>query len=245
MLEIMLLLLVAQVDGFCVECGAQSPLCKPSHILMAEQPKQQTPYLDRDLSRQLVFNQLAVSYPIWSGGIGAQILNNQVHLDNPIVWLLGIIGALPILGVGRAIEKSPAPLFTTLNLSTNNIVERLFGEEKQPAFALVVSVFLALLTGVGEEILFRGQIFPALCNYGVEHGYATTLREAIPFGATTSTIAFAFGHLPFFGGLANLFSRDSLVLFALQLATGATFMACFLLSGDLTTPIVAHFLYDL
>ena len=202
-------------------------------------------YLDRGLSRQLVFNQLALGYNIWTGGTGAQILENQVHLGNPFLWILGILGAAPVLAVGRAIEKSQAPLFTTLNLSTNSIVERLFGDVKQPVFALVVSAVLALLTGVCEEIVFRGEILPSLAAYAVAHGYAPTLREAVPFGVASSTLLFAVGHLPFFGGLANFFSRDTLVLLALQLATGTTFALCFVLTGDLTTPIVAHFLYDL
>ena len=89
--------------------------------------RQPAPYLDRALSRQLVFNQLAVGYTIWTGGYGAQILSNDVHLDRPAVWLVGTLGALPILAVNRAIEKSDASIFTGLNLSTNSIVQRLFG----------------------------------------------------------------------------------------------------------------------
>lgn len=207
--------------------------------------QQQTPFLDRGLTRQLVFNQLAVGYTIWTGGLGEQILKNQVHLDRPSLWIIGTLGALPILGVGRAIEKSQSPLFTTLNLSTNSIVERLLGEVKQPVFALVISCLLALLTGICEEVVFRGEVLPSLAGYAVNQGYASTLKEGVPFGVVTSTLLFAVGHLNFLGGLANFFSRDTLVLFALQLATGGSFALLFILTGDLTTPIVAHFLYDL
>lgn len=247
---LLLMLLVAQADGFSVACRAQ---CNPaqrastlSHVIMAEQPpQQQMPYLDRGLSRQLIFNQLAVGYTIWTGGLGAQILNKQVHLDSPSLWALGLIGALPILGLGRAIEKSENPVFTQLNLSTNSIVQRLFGEMKQPLFALVVSGLLALLTGVCEEIVFRGEILPSLAAYAVDQGYASTLREALPLGVASSTVLFAVGHLNFLGGLAGFFSRDTLVLFLLQLATGGSFALLYVLTGDLTAAIVAHFLYDL
>ena len=208
------------------------------------------PYLDRGLTRQLIFNQIAVGYTIWSGGFGAEILAKNVHLDNPTAWVFGTIGALPILALGRAIEKSESPLFTTLNLSTNDIVERLFGPLKQPAFALGVSVLLALLTGVCEEIVFRGGVLPSLANYAVIQGYAETLPQGVPFGIATSTVLFSAGHLPFLGltqgeaGLRNFFSLDTLVLFGLQLATGGCFALLYVSTG-LTTAIVAHFLYDL
>lgn len=205
----------------------------------------QLPYIEGGLARQLVFNQLAVGYTIWTGGVGAKVLEAQVHLDRPGVWVLGTLGSIPILALGRAIEKSDAALFTDLNLSTNNVVERLFGEDKQPVFALIVSIALALLTGVVEETLFRGSLLPSLANYAVEHDMASTLREGLPFGTAASTVVFALGHLNFFGGLANLFSLDTLVLFGLQLCTGGSFALLFLLTGDLTVPIVAHFLYDL
>ena len=128
------------------------------------------PYLDVGLARQLVFNQLLLGYTIWFGGFGAEVWTKQVHLDSPVLWLIGTVGAIPILALGRAIEKSDDALFTTLNLSTNSIVTRLFGEAKQPAFALAVSIGLALLTGVCEEIVFRGGILPSLASYAVEQG---------------------------------------------------------------------------
>ena len=215
---------------------------------MVLQPR---PYLDRGLSRQLVFNQLAVGYTIWTGGVGAEILEKQVHLDNPLLWLVGTLGALPILALGRAIEKSDSPLFTTLNLSTNDVVERLLGEVKQPVFALVASALLALLTGVCEEIVFRGGVLPSLANVAVMQGYAGTISDGVPFGAAASTVLFSAGHLPFLGlaqgeaGVRNFFSVDTLVLFGLQLATGGSFALLFVSTGSLTTAIVAHFLYDL
>jgi membrane protease YdiL (CAAX protease family) len=207
--------------------------------------QQPAPYIDGALSRQLVFNQLAVGYTVWTGGYGAQILSNQVHLDRPATWLIGTLSALPLLAVNRAIEKSDAPIFTGLNLSTNSIVQRLFGEIRQPVFALAASIFLALLTGVCEEIVFRGGVLAGGAQYAVDHGNAATLPEGVPFGVASSTFFFAVGHLPFFGGLANFFSLDTAVLFGLQLFTGGSFALIFLLTGDLTAAIVAHFLYDL
>ena len=223
----------------------------PTRSLVTMSASPPTPYLDRGLTRQLVFNQLAVGYTIWTGGFGAEVLAKQVHLDDPKLWLIGTLGALPILALGQAIEKSDSPLFTTLNLSTNDVVERLLGGTKQPAFALVVSVLLALLTGVCEEIVFRGGILPSLASYAVDQGYSSTLVEAVPFGVVASTVLFSAGHLPFLGllqgeaGLRNFFSVDTLVLFGLQLATGGSFALIFIGTGSLTSAIVAHFLYDL
>ena len=175
------------------------PSCRRSCVAMDVDTPQPAPYLDRGLTRQLIFNQVAVGYTIWSGGFGAQVLATQVHLDRPLAWVLGTLGALPVLAVGRAIEKSESPLFTTLNLSTNDIVERLFGSRKQPAFALIVSILLALLTGVCEEIVFRGGILPSLANYALMQGYVETLVDGIPFGIAASTVLFSAGHLPFLG----------------------------------------------
>lgn len=209
------------------------------------------PYLDVGLTRQLVFNQLLLGYTIWTGGFGAEVWANQVHLDNPALWVVGTLGALPILLLGRTIEKSDSGLFTTLNLSTNNIVERLLGEVKQPVFALAVCIAISLLTGVVEEIVFRGGVLPSLASYAAEQGYAATLREGVPFGAFASTVLFAVGHLPILGlasgaaGVRNFFSRDTFVLFCLQLATGGSFALLFVSTGSLTSAVVAHFLYDL
>uniref|UniRef100_A0A7S0P2U6 EF-hand domain-containing protein n=1 Tax=Calcidiscus leptoporus TaxID=127549 RepID=A0A7S0P2U6_9EUKA len=206
------------------------------------------PYLDRGLARQLVFNQLAVGYTIWTGGVGAEILEKQVHLDSPAPWLVGTLAALPVLALGRAVETSDSPLFTTLNLSTDAIVERLLGEVKQPVFALLVSVLLALLTGVCEEIIFRGGVLPALASYAVTEGFADTLAAGVPFGVAASSVLFSLGHLPFLGlargEVRAFFSADTLVLFALQLATGGSFALTFVFTGSLTAAIVAHFLYD-
>lgn len=203
------------------------------------------PFVDPKLSGQLVFNQLAVGYSIWTGGIGAQILTQQVHLDRPNVWLVGVLGSIPIIALGRAIEKSDASLFVDLNLSTNQLVRRLFGDTVQPVVALVVSLALCGLTGVVEEVIFRGGILPSLAQYAVDQQIAGSLAEGIRFGAVASTVLFAVGHLNFFGGLRNLVSSESVVLLTLQLLVGGTFAALYVLTGSLGVAIVAHFLYDL
>lgn len=204
-----------------------------------------TPYLDTRLSGQLVFNQLAVGFSIWTGGIGAQILAEQVHLDRPSVWLVGVLGAVPLLALGRAIEKSDSSLFVDLNLSTNTLVTRLFGPKPQPLVALLVSLTLCGLTGVVEEVVFRGGVLPSLAQFALDRELVGTIAEGVQFGAVASTLLFALGHLNVVGGVSALLSYDTLVLFTLQLVTGGSFAALYVLTGSLGVAIIAHFLYDL
>ena len=55
----------------------------------------------------------------------------------------------------------------------------------------------------------------------------------VELGVASSTFLFAVGHLNFLGGLAGFFSRDTLVLFLLQLATGGSIALLYVLTGHL------------
>ena len=210
------------------------------------------PFLDLQLASRLALTQAIVGVTVYNDGWGETLLKTQVHLDSPNAWLLGVIGSLPICAVGAAIERSDSPLFQNINLSTNALVTRLFGTKAQPVFALAVSVILCGLTGVVEEVLFRGGIVPSTAQWAAAHGVAFTsgdggaalsIRDGLPFGVVASSIFFSVGHLNF---LSRAFvSRDTLVLFLLQLYTGLCFAGLYVATGDLTVPILAHFLYDL
>jgi len=216
-----------------------------SAMASANENPDAVPFVDAQLAGQLVFSQLAVGYSIWTGGIGAQIIERAVHLDQPQVWLLGVLGAVPILALGRAIEKSESPLFLDLNVSTNMLVMRLLGSRLQPVFAFLVCLALCGLTGVVEEVVFRGGILPSLAQYALDQRLVDSLADGVRFGAVASTVLFALGHLNPFGGLGGVLTRDSAVVFGLQLTTGGCFAALYVLTGSLGAAIVAHFLYDL
>mmetsp|Transcript_148492 Transcript_148492/g.262181 ORF Transcript_148492/g.262181 Transcript_148492/m.262181 type:complete len:426 (-) Transcript_148492:82-1359(-) len=207
--------------------------------------KGDAPFVNTRLFRQFVRNQLLLGYPIWTDGFGARLLAEQVHVDRPELWLLGVIGSLPIVAVGRAIETSDKAVFTDLNLSTKMVVMRLFGSKAQPVLALVVSIFLCALTGVVEEIIFRGGVLAAIAGWAVDNGFAANLREGEPLGVILSSLLFALGHINLAGGLSALVTLDTLTLFGLQFVTGLSFALLYVITGELTVPIIAHFLYDL
>ena len=128
------------------------------------------------LVRQLTLNQLLIGWTIWSGGEGAAVLARDAHFDSLLALPLGVLGVLPLIFISRKIERSESGVVADLNLSTNLLVLRLFGSEKQPVLALAASLFLACLTGLVEETTFRGEILPSLAQgNGLE-------RRCRPFG---------------------------------------------------------------
>jgi membrane protease YdiL (CAAX protease family) len=185
---------------------------------------------------QNIANQALIGSTIWTGGPGYQILTQGAHFG-PFGVLLGIAGVVPLLALSRQIETSESYLVSGLNLSTNMAVLRLFGPTPQPVLALLVSALLAGLTGVVEEVTFRGQLIPFFANRFGEGD--------IFIGAVLATFLFAVLHtnpLSFLkGGEAFL---DNAVLLALQVVNGAVFAVLYLATGNLAVPIVAHALYD-
>jgi len=199
--------------------------------------------INRGLVRQLVLNQALVGFSIWNGGLGAQVLARDARFDaGPEVLLLGVAGFLPLFLLSRAVETSESGLVAGLNLSTNMFTMRLFGAEKKPFKALIVSAALAGITGLVEETIFRGELLPtfeqwARINWGSDSGVLS--------GAVLSTLLFAALHVNPLGLLKGADAAlDSLVLFSFQICTGATFATIYLLTGNLAIPVVAHALYD-
>jgi membrane protease YdiL (CAAX protease family) len=189
------------------------------------------------LIAQNLGNQALIGSTIWTGGLGYEVLMDKAHFG-PVGLLLGVAGLVPLLALSRAIETSESYLASGLNLSTNAAVLRLFGPSPQPIAALVVSAIMAGLTGLVEEVTFRGMLIPAL---------ATRVGDGdILTGAVLSTFLFAFLHTNpgsfLKGGDA---ARDNAVLLALQLVNGGIFALLYLTTDNLAVPIVAHALYDL
>ena len=136
------------------------------------------------LVRQLTLNQLLIGWTIWSGGEGAAVLARDAHFDSLLALPLGVLGVLPLIFISRKIERSESGVVADLNLSTNLLVLRLFGSEKQPVLALAASLFLACLTGLVEETTFRGEILPSLAQ-----------GNGLAGGAALSTALFAALHV--------------------------------------------------
>ncbi len=114
------------------------------------------PSINFPLVTQNLANQALIGFQIWTGGSGFRVLSEESHFGVGAV-LLGIVGAIPMLALSRAIETSESPLVSGLNLSTNMAVLRLFGPTSKPILAFLVSLLMATSTGIVEETVFRGQ----------------------------------------------------------------------------------------
>ena len=207
-----------------------------SGVNMQDTSTTEEPSLNVGLIAQNVANQALIGITIWTGGVGYQVLTQNAQFDTSAI-LLGVAGLVPLLAISRAIETSESYALSGLNLSTNMAVLRLFGASPRPIAALLVSAFMAGLTGIVEETTFRGQAIPFLTN---RLGDGDTLT-----GAFLATLLFAFLHTNpasfLKGGEAAL---DNLVLLALQFVNGAIFAFLYLSTGNLAVPIIAHGLYD-
>jgi membrane protease YdiL (CAAX protease family) len=213
-----------------------------ARIRVQMQPSSQTAEkstegLNLGLIAQNAANQALLGSTIWTGGNGLEVLTDKATFGLFGI-VLGVLGVLPMLALSRKIETSESYLVSGLNLSTNMAVLRLFGDTTKPFSVLLVSAFLAGLTGVVEETTFRGQLLPVFAN---NFGNGDVLT-----GAFLSTVLFAVLHtnpLSFVQGDKDA-KLDNLVLFALQLVNGSFFAFLYLSTGNLAVPIIAHGLYD-
>lgn len=206
--------------------------------------------INTSLIRQLVFNQGLIGYSIWTKGLGYEVLTRDAdfHFLSTSFLPLAILGVLPLLALSQTIETSESPLVSTLNLSTDMQMLRIFGPKPRPIVAAIVSLFLAGLTGLVEEVTFRGEILPTLTQWSTLPGnlpFPVEQTQGIYYGVALSTFIFAALHVNpegFFKGRAA--ATDAGILLALQLCTGATFAGLYLATGNLAVPIVSHALYD-
>ena len=188
-------------------------------------------------------NQVLIGSTIFTGGLSYQVLTHHASFD-PSGVALGILGLIPLLAFSNKVETSESPLVAGLNLSTNAALLRMFGNTRQPVVAFGVSAFLAGLTGLVEETLFRGQLMPVLTEWS-KQSMSLDAGSGVFFGAAVSTLIFAALH----ANLTSLFRgkeaiQENLVLLAFQMVTGAIFASLYLATGNLAVPIVAHALYD-
>jgi membrane protease YdiL (CAAX protease family) len=189
---------------------------------------------------QNIANQALIGSTIWTGGSGYEVLLNNADFsffNNGIV--LGIVGVVPMLALSRAIETSESYIVSGLNLSTNAAVLRLFGPTSKPIIVFVLSAFLACLTGVVEEVTFRGQLSQVFANNFGDGN--------VVVGVILSTLLFAILHtnpLSFIQGSKEA-KLDNFVLLLLQLVNGSYFAWLYLsTNNNLAVPIVTHAAYD-
>lgn len=188
-------------------------------------------------------NQVLIGSTIFTGGLSYQVLVHHANFD-PSGLALGVLGLIPLLAFSNTVETSESPLVAGLNLSTNAALLRMFGTTPQPVVAFGVSAFLAGLTGLVEEIVFRGQLMPILTEWS-KGSMGLDAGTGLFYGAAMSTLIFAALH----ANLTSLFRgkealQENLVLMAFQIVTGAIFASLYVATNNLAVPIVAHSLYD-
>lgn len=186
----------------------------------------------------------------WNGdaAAGADLFDLTI---TPTRLAMGVIGALPAIAIGSAIENSDNRAFSNVNFSTIIMVMTLFGRRKAPPpeflpeylrgrrlpltswnEALLQSFAISSLTGLCEESVFRG-IVPSL----IYHYRGGSVSQAL----IGQAVLFGLGHATPGTSLA-----ENSITMALQGVNGLWFGMLYLLSGgDIVPCIIAHAVYDL
>jgi len=200
-----------------------------------------TPLLSQLLASQLI---IAVAAAIVTRGSTLKIIAESIGYDHPAPIALGLLCVLPLVALNRFLETSESSLFAEINLSTNLFVYSVFGPRRQPVVTAIVSLGMCLLVGTVEETVFRGQLFPIFNQWISAFDVDLTSFESGLLAALLSSAAFAAGHLNLRGGLSQIFTEEAQVLFALQLFGAMLYCAMYVVTGDLTVPVMAHAAYD-
>lgn len=151
-------------------------------------------------------------------GLGTTPLATLRFDPHAVVW--GLVSTLPLLVLFWVCVKLPFRPFKRITRFLNRTVVPLFAESPVVDLAMV-----AVLAGLGEEMLFRGIIqFAVTLEVGDPHGvWAGLLVSAALFGLLHAIT-------PTYAAMAGLI--------------GIYFGWIWLVSGNLLTPIIAHSVYD-
>jgi membrane protease YdiL (CAAX protease family) len=139
-------------------------------------------------------------------------------LGTPFAWAVarGVVATLPMLAVFWWLVSSKRPMLRQLREQVEWLVREMFPSGSVTQFAMV-----ALLAGVGEELLFRGVLQAKIADW------------------TTPMVGLAITSVLF--GTAHALSK---LYFAFAIAVGAFLGWLAIHYHDLVTPMVAHALYD-
>jgi membrane protease YdiL (CAAX protease family) len=150
----------------------------------------------------------------------------------------GVLFTIPMIAVGCMVENSHHRDASQVNFSTTNMVISLFGRRRskfdQTASAssqvMMLSIAIALSTGISEELIFRGYIPTAIA----------ALTHSVPLALIGQAILFACGHLS-----TNAQPGENRLVGSLQLFNGIWYGMIYLATGgDLLPCIISHVLYD-
>jgi membrane protease YdiL (CAAX protease family) len=156
--------------------------------MTAGEPRPPAGCVDLQLFGLLLGNQVVLGAPVFAFG-GWRALAEHGHFDSPLTWLVGAVGALPVIALGRAVETSRSEAVVDINWATELLALKLFGYRKQPIVAGVVSLTLAALVGTVEETTFRGLALPALGSALEGLGAPASLASTVAIALTTAVFA--------------------------------------------------------
>jgi membrane protease YdiL (CAAX protease family) len=158
----------------------------------------------------------------------------------------GLIATVPLVYLGTLVERSDHRDVSHCTFSTMNMVMTLFGRRKHEhkdgaapqtpetpmMHALVLSTALAMVTGVSEEIVFRGILPSVIINFA----------QSVPITLFGQAFLFGFGHL----SPQSSSSGENKVVVGLQTTNGLWYGLVYLATGgDILPCIIAHALYDI
>lgn len=198
-------------------------------------------FIDLSLLAILVGNQLAIGLPALALG-GARVFFGRTAFGVAATWLGGLLSAVPLIALGRAIERSRSEAVIDINWATSLLALKLFGYSQQPLVAAAVCAALASLVGVVEEVLFRGLLLGGLKAWLVG-GLGAPAALGAALGTALSAALFAALHL---NPRQVRPSAEAAVTLGLQFTTGAWLgvVAQTPRLGGLGGAIIAHALYD-
>jgi membrane protease YdiL (CAAX protease family) len=166
----------------------------------------------------LVEGGLAVLAALLAWVFGVQLREQIAPPGAPLVWAFarGLAATLPMLAMFWWLVHSDTPTLRQLRRQVEWLIREMFPAASMGQFALV-----ALLAGVGEELLFRGVIQAKLVEW------TNPL-----FGVAVASLLF---------GLAHALSK---LYFLLATVIGVFFGWMTWYFSDLVAPMVAHSVYD-
>lgn len=157
----------------------------------------------------------------------------------PLRLLEGVVATIPLVGLGNLVEKSDDRDASHVNFATTNMVIGLFGRRKSVSepdatgseLVMMLSLAIALSTGLSEELVFRGYAPIALGS----------ISHSIPFALIGQAVLFAFAHIS-----PTSSSGQNKVVGGLQFLNGLWYGLVYQLTGgDILPCVIAHMLYDM
>jgi membrane protease YdiL (CAAX protease family) len=153
-----------------------------------------------------------------AGLFGVPLRELIPEAGEPLAWAMvrGVLVTVPMVAVFFLLVHVPWPSLRQLRQQVESLIHEMFPAASISQFALI-----AVLAGVGEELLFRGVLQTLLVSW------------------TTPVLGLAIGSLVF--GAAHALSK---LYFFLATLIGLCFGWLVLHYQDLVAPMVAHSLYD-